>query len=60
MTRGDCIKAKCPFLRKPFEECYCSHMNSQSTEKMIKFCGGNFEECEIYKKHFKEGGYTDA
>ena len=60
MISRDCIKSKCPFIKEPFEECYCSHMNSQMTEKMIKFCGENFEECEIYKKHLKEGGKADA
>ncbi len=49
-------KAKCPYLRDPFEDCYCSQMNSQMAEKVIKFCGGNFEECDIYNKHVREGG----
>jgi len=29
-------------------------MNSQTTEKVIKFCGGNYKECDIYQKHIKE------
>jgi len=26
-------------------------MNSQVVEKAIKFCGGNYEECDIYEEH---------
>ncbi len=33
----------------PFPDCYCSRMNSQFVEKAIKFCSGNYEECDIYK-----------
>jgi len=55
MNNKKCDKTKCPYLKDPFEDCYCSHMNSQITEKIIKFCGGNFEDCEIYKKHVRDG-----
>jgi len=49
-----CDKTKCPYLGNPFPDCYCAHMNSQMTEKIVRFCGDKFEECEIYKKHYKE------
>jgi len=45
---------RCPYLNHPFADCYCSHMNSQMTEKAVKFCGGNFKECDVYQKHLKE------
>ncbi len=41
-------KKVCPFLREPFEECYCSSMSSQDIEKTIFFCSENFKTCEIY------------
>lgn len=49
-----CDKTKCPFIREPFDDCYCSQMSSQVSDKVIKFCGGNYEECDIYVKHLKE------
>lgn len=46
-----CDQTMCPFIKEPFEECYCSQMNSHATEKVVKYCGGNYEECDIYQKH---------
>jgi len=51
-----CDKTKCPYLGNPLADCYCSHMNSQMAEKIIRFCGDKFEECEIYKKHSRGEG----
>jgi len=47
-----CIREKCPYLKEPFEECYCRHMSSQAAAKAIRFCGGDFAECDVYKQHF--------
>lgn len=41
----------CPHVVKPFEDCYCTSTNSLHTESTIHYCGGNFRDCEIYKKH---------
>jgi hypothetical protein len=51
--KESCNKEKCPHLGSPLADCYCSHMNSQMTEKTVKFCGGNYKECDIYKKHHR-------
>ena len=32
------------------KECYCTDMGSQKVEASIDYCGGGYEECEIYKK----------
>lgn len=43
----------CPYIKNPHKDCYCSEMQSQSSEVMIYYvdiCGGNFEDCEIYKR----------
>jgi len=47
-------EARCPFLDDPREECYPSQMTSQKTEAMLRFCGGDFRSCDIFKKHRAE------
>lgn len=44
----------CPCVAKPFEECYCNHMNSQKVEDTLKYCSGNFRECEIFRERIRE------
>ncbi len=46
-------KILCPFLLKPFEGCYCASTSSLDTESTIFYCGGNFEKCDIYRKHME-------
>ncbi|MBI5075235.1 MAG: hypothetical protein HZB62_08760 [Nitrospirae bacterium] len=46
-----CDKTKCPFLNSPFPDCYCSQLTSQATDKVIKYCVGTYEECDIYRQH---------
>jgi hypothetical protein len=41
----------CPFIRKPFENCFCVSTNSLFSEATIHYCGGHFEKCEIYEKN---------
>jgi hypothetical protein len=41
----------CPFIRSPFASCYCASTSSLYTEATIHYCGGNFQECEIYGKN---------
>lgn len=40
----------CPFLNNPFEYCFCARLGSQDIPKALKYCGGDFRKCEIYKK----------
>jgi hypothetical protein len=44
-------KLRCPYLETPFEECYVNGMGSAEVEKAIEYCGGDFEECEVYAHH---------
>ncbi len=44
----------CPFIQKPFEECYCTSTSSLYAEATIYFCGGHYRACEIYAKNVKE------
>lgn len=43
-------KSWCPYVEKPFEECYVTGLSSSAMEKAIIFCGGHFETCKIYLK----------
>lgn len=45
----------CPFVLRPFDQCYCASTSSLLTEATIHYCGGNFEDCEIFKKHAEAG-----
>jgi len=40
--------AICPFVGKKYEECYITQMSSQAIPKVLKYCSGVYEECEIY------------
>ena len=40
----------CPFVKDPFDECFVTGINSQNIDQAIYYCGGHFEECEIYRK----------
>ena len=48
-------KKLCPFLIEPFENCYCSRMDSQDIERAVNLCSHNFEICDIYRKHDGNG-----
>ena len=55
-TRG---RRLCPFVNKPFDECFCSDTGSASAEAAIRVCGGNFEACEIYMRRMRENKPID-
>jgi hypothetical protein len=43
-------KGPCPCVRAPSPECWCADQRSQSGENTVYYCGGHFEECEIYRR----------
>lgn len=47
------FKRKCPYVDEPFDYCYCSSTNSLNVKNVIMYCGGKFEDCEIYKNTMK-------
>ncbi|MBE9503903.1 MAG: hypothetical protein IME96_06990 [Proteobacteria bacterium] len=51
---SDDFKGKCPHVKDPFANCYCTSLRSTNVAKMIYFCGGKYEECEIYNKEHKK------
>lgn len=40
----------CPFIGRLYKECYSTEMDSGKVEDAIHYCGGNYEECEIYRR----------
>jgi len=46
---------KCPFVNRPFEDCYVRDLDSLSVESAIRYCGGDFRGCAIYIRHLTEG-----
>jgi hypothetical protein len=41
----------CPFIQKPFHDCYCTSTSSLYAEATIYYCGGHYRSCEIYVKN---------
>ena len=53
-TVSDDFMGKCPHVKDPFPNCYCTRLSSANVAKMVKYCGGKYKECEIYKKGREE------
>jgi len=47
-------KKQCEFVKKPFEGCYCLKVSSSSIDTILKFCGGDFLSCPIYRQKTQE------
>ncbi len=43
----------CPLIASPLAECFIADINSQNIEQAIYYCGGNYTECEIYRREIK-------
>jgi len=41
----------CPYITKPFSDCYCFQISSQKIPLALTFCGGNHQQCEIFQRH---------
>ena len=55
-TMSDTQSKLCPFIQKPFDDCYCTSTSSLYAEATIYFCGGHYRACEIYVKNTKGKG----
>jgi len=51
--KNSVFKRQCPFVEEPFDDCYCVSTNSMNVKGVIYYCGGNFENCEIYRRATK-------
>ena len=49
-SSGSSARKWCPFVDAPFDVCLCADMNSQKVEEAMYYCGGNYQECEIYAR----------
>jgi hypothetical protein len=43
-------KSSCPFVNNPDDDCYCTKLMSEYTEKIIYYCRENYKKCNIYKR----------
>lgn len=41
----------CPYIQEAYKDCYITNMGSLNTESVIYYCGGNFQECVVYKSY---------
>lgn len=44
------VKRRCPFVLVPDPDCYVNDLSSYKVAQIMKFCAGQFKECEIYKR----------
>ncbi len=49
-------KKICPLVKMPYTGCYCANLTSNSAEAAIYFCGGHFDECDIFSRHSSQQG----
>ncbi len=40
----------CPFVKKPFTDCYCFNLTSRDINSAIHYCSSDFKSCDIYKR----------
>jgi len=41
---------KCPFLKKPFDDCYCTDFTTLKRWAVLQYCNSKlFRKCEIYR-----------
>ncbi len=45
----------CPVLDNPEPDCYCLDMTSRKIPYAVRFCLGDFRECDIYQRVVKAG-----
>lgn len=58
-TKKNKGKKICPFIKESYKDCYITNMVSRNTESVIYYCGGNFEECAVYKS-YAHGNKSEA
>jgi hypothetical protein len=39
----------CPFVEKPFDDCYVRRLSSYTIKDVVEFCGKNYDACKIYR-----------
>ncbi len=52
-------KRLCPLVKEPDKDCYCTKQDNQSIQRMVYYCGGEFEKCQIYEIFITKGKQKD-
>ncbi len=48
---------RCPFVKKPFDDCFCANLTSKTVESALYFCNKHYKKCEFFAKNaHKEHG----
>ncbi len=49
------ITKLCPHVKVPIsDECYNVKLGSQDIINVMKYCGNDFEACDVYRSHYRE------
>ena len=51
---GEPDENKCQYIKNPFIGCYGTKCDSESSQKAVKYCLGDYFHCGIYIKHEKD------
>ena len=56
MRKETRVTRQCPCLQNPFDDCYCTATSSGASEAVVRYCGGDYEHCDVYQSHREEIG----
>ena len=45
-----CHNDSCPFAATPLAECHCRRFTGQSIPIILRYCGGEYFSCPIYRR----------
>ena len=51
---GTGVPKVCPFLSRPFSECYCLNISGANIPRIIEYCNGNFTGCWVYCRWIRQ------
>jgi hypothetical protein len=49
-NKGRPPRIYCPFIKDPHPDCYCLEINNSKINLVMRFCSGDYEQCDIYKR----------
>jgi len=45
----------CPYLDQGPAACYCRNLNSKTAPLIVRYCGGAFQECDLFRTEEDRG-----
>jgi hypothetical protein len=54
LNKDNAADTRCPLISHCLNDCYCTNLISQNTEAVVYYCGGKYEECEVYRTYIRE------